>query len=36
MNISKEQLDDLNAVVTVDIAKEDYSGKVENILTRKL
>lgn len=32
MNISKEQLDDLNAVVTVDIAKEDYSDKVENIL----
>ncbi|WP_299219701.1 trigger factor [uncultured Aquimarina sp.] len=32
MNISKEQLDDLNAVVTVDIAKEDYNDKVENIL----
>ncbi|MBQ0735140.1 trigger factor [Aquimarina celericrescens] len=32
MNISKEQLDDLNAVVTVDIAKEDYSDKVDKIL----
>lgn len=32
MNISKEQLDDLNAVVTVDIVKEDYSDKVEKIL----
>ena len=32
MNISKEQLDDLNAVVTVDISKEDYTGKVEKIL----
>ncbi|SEL18158.1 trigger factor [Aquimarina amphilecti] len=32
MNISKEQLDDLNAVVTVDIAKADYRDKVENIL----
>ncbi|MHA7056037.1 trigger factor [Aquimarina sp. M1] len=32
MNISKEQLDDLNAVVTVDIAKADYTDKVDNIL----
>ncbi|MFD2564131.1 trigger factor [Aquimarina rubra] len=32
MNISKEQLDDLNAVVTVDIAKADYSDKVDSIL----
>ncbi|GAA3508588.1 trigger factor [Aquimarina addita] len=32
MNISKEQLDELNAVVTVDIAKEDYTDKVEGIL----
>ncbi|KAA1245890.1 trigger factor [Aquimarina sp. RZ0] len=32
MNISKEQVDDLNAVVTVDITKADYSDKVENIL----
>ncbi|MDH7445324.1 trigger factor [Aquimarina sp. 2201CG14-23] len=32
MNISKEQLDELNAVVTVDIAKADYNDKVENIL----
>ncbi|TYP75984.1 trigger factor [Aquimarina intermedia] len=32
MNISKEQLDELNAVVTVDIAKADYSDKVEKIL----
>ncbi len=32
MNISKEQLDELNAIVTVDIAKEDYNDKVDNIL----
>ncbi len=32
MNISKEQLDELNAVVTVDIAKADYSDKVDKIL----
>ncbi|MEW7277294.1 trigger factor [Aquimarina sp. 2201CG1-2-11] len=32
MNISKEQLDELNAVVTVDITKDDYSDKVEKIL----
>ncbi len=32
MNISKEQVDELNAVVTVDIVKEDYSDKVEKIL----
>ncbi|GAA4274001.1 trigger factor [Aquimarina gracilis] len=32
MNISKEQLDELNAIVTVDIAKEDYSEKVDKIL----
>ncbi len=32
MNISKEQLDELNAVVTVDIAKADYSDKVDGIL----
>ncbi len=33
MNITRENIDALNAVVTVDIAKEDYSGKVEKILT---
>jgi len=32
MNISKEQIDDLNAVVTVEIKKEDYSDRVEKIL----
>src|SRR5690606_3941029 len=32
MNITRENIDDLNAVVKVDIAKEDYSGKVEKIL----
>ncbi len=32
MNISKEQIDELNAVITVDIAKEDYSTTVEDIL----
>ncbi|MCM4158395.1 trigger factor [Antarcticibacterium flavum] len=32
MNITRENIDDLNAIVKVDIAKEDYSGKVEKIL----
>lgn len=32
MNISKEQIDDLNAVVKVNISKEDYQDKVEKIL----
>ena len=33
MNITRENIDALNAVVKVDIAKEDYSAKVEKILT---
>ncbi len=33
MNITKEQLDDLNAIVTVAISKDDYSEKVEKTLT---
>ena len=33
MNITRENIDELNAVVKVDIAKEDYSDKVEKILT---
>ncbi|NMH87603.1 trigger factor [Flavivirga algicola] len=32
MNITRENVDALNAVVKVDIAKEDYSEKVEKIL----
>ena len=32
MNITRENIDELNAVVKVDIAKEDYEGKVEKIL----
>ena len=32
MNITREDLDKLNAVVKVDIAKDDYSDKVEQIL----
>ncbi len=32
MQITKEQIDDLNAVVTVEISKDDYSEKVEQIL----
>lgn len=32
MNITKEQIDDLNAIVKVAITKEDYQEKVENIL----
>lgn len=33
MNITKEQIDALNAVVTVAIEKEDYTDKVEKVLT---
>jgi len=33
MNITRENIDTLNAVVKVDIAKEDYSDKVNKILT---
>lgn len=33
MNITRENLDALNAVVKVDIAKEDYNDKVEKILS---
>lgn len=32
MNITRENVDALNAVVKVDIAREDYSDKVEKIL----
>ncbi len=32
MNITKEQIDNLNAVVKVAITKEDYQDKVDNIL----
>lgn len=33
MNITRENIDNLNAVVKVDIAKEDYADKVEKILS---
>ncbi len=33
MNITKQQVDALNAVVTVEITKEDYSEKVSKVLT---
>lgn len=33
MNITRENIDALNAVIKVDIAREDYSDKVEKILT---
>ncbi|NJY61874.1 trigger factor [Salinimicrobium sp. CDJ15-81-2] len=32
MNITRENIDELNAVLKVDIAKEDYSNKVETVL----
>ena len=32
MNISKEQIDELNAVITVDIEKNDYEETVDGIL----
>ena len=33
MNITRENIDELNAVVTVDISKEDYTDKVEKVLS---
>lgn len=33
MNITKKEVDSLNAVLTLDIAKEDYEGRVNKILT---
>ncbi|MDG3582414.1 trigger factor [Galbibacter pacificus] len=33
MDITREQIDDLNAIVKVAIKKEDYSDKVDKILT---
>ena len=32
MNITKKDIDKLNAVLTVEVSKEDYSGKVEKVL----
>ena len=32
MNITKKDIDSLNAVVTVEIKEDDYSGKVKSIL----
>ena len=32
MKISKEQIDALNAVITLEIDKADYQGKVEEAL----
>ena len=33
MNITKKNIDKLNAVITVEISKDDYSSKVEKMLT---
>ena len=33
MNITRQDIDALNAVLKIDIAKEDYSAKVEKLLT---
>ena len=35
MNISREQVDALNAVVTVAISKKDYADNVEKVLARE-
>src|SRR5690606_34327658 len=32
MNITKKDIDNLNAVLTVEIVKDDYSSKVEKVL----
>ncbi|HLW31725.1 MAG TPA: trigger factor [Aequorivita sp.] len=33
MNITKKEIDKLNAVLTVEVLKEDYSSKVEKVLS---
>ena len=33
MEITKKDIDSLNAVLTVAVKEEDYSGKVQKILT---
>lgn len=33
MNITKREIDKLNAVLTVEVSKEDYSAKVEKVLS---
>ena len=33
MNITRKNIDDLNAVVTVEIAKDDYAGNVEKVIS---
>ena len=35
MNISIETKDDLSAVITINIRKEDYSTKVDKILNKE-
>ena len=35
MKISKEQIDALNAVITLEIDKSDYQGKVEEALNKR-
>ena len=32
MNITKENIDELNAIVKIDITQEDYQNKVDEIL----
>ena len=29
MNITKNQIDDLNATIKIELGKEDYAGRVE-------
>ncbi len=32
MNITKTQNDDLNAIIKIQLGKEDYASRVENVL----
>jgi len=32
MNVNRKNIDDLNAVLTIDVVKSDYEDKVENVL----
>ena len=33
MNITKNQIDNLNAIIKIELGKDDYAGRVENALT---
>src|SRR5437868_3380548 len=32
MNISKSQIDDLNAIISIELAPDDYQGRINTVL----